>query len=1099
MNGHSPRLLLGNDPLALQTAARACCVAALQAERQAATAGTVLWIAPTFRAQRDVTRRVVADLGSVCLATPVVTFEGFAERLLFAAGHPATAISSTVRRLLLRRITQQLLAEGALQHFRPVVTTSGFLDVVESFISELKRDEVWPETFQQVCSRGRGVRARDRELGLIYERYQTALHEWNWYDTEGRFWLARTELQAGRCRGLPRWRWIGVIGFADFTRTQQEILELLADRTDELVITLPGESDGQRPLLFEKSATAARLLQQTFHQGLQRETVAPLAEETDDRRQLREFLFANPRKITPAQRASAIEIVGCTGIASEITSVALRIKQWLRGGVRPSEIAVGLRSPQEDALRWVAALQQAGLPAWSDVGQPLASVGLLKFLLAILQNELEDWPFARLLSVLGSSYCRPLQESGLFEQDVRSVSRTLRGLRLPQGRDDILHSVRSAVERLSRRPETASDIEPDDVDDTPRDVVSLDDYRRAQRVLDWFDQLTRGLRQRRSLDDWVDSLAEILRKTGALTGLETTAGGDVIVWDQWQRLLRDAAAAEQKYLGSPRTADLSELLAELRDLLAEERCEPSPEPPGCVRILGLDQLRHLETPYLVVAGLTEDSFPRRRGDDCLFSDAERRQLVEQGLPIRHATLHQQDELQFFAHVMLSATRQLVLTYPEINQRGQPAYASPYLSTLRSMWTTSALPIQHEGQLDPIPEPARSVNSTDARLIAMRAATQGALGWLRGLCEAPATQATAANVLAAVEMATHRFETRGFTAYEGRLALPRNQALLAERFHTRRQFSATELESYATCPFRFWLSTVLRVAPLPAAESGTDVMRRGVVVHEVLSQLIHELQPTAALERVARQFQQLVETRLQRELAPSELQRALIRIEQQLLAEWGTAFAGQFGEYVESVQSAWGGPWASAEPEIPFGDVPGDTSGASRAPLELGPPAQRVYVRGRIDRIDTGQIDDQPVFTIIDYKTGSRQAFSNDDVAAGRSLQLVLYALAARRLGFVPEDAVPFQMGYWCLRETGFRSGLKGQRAGKLQALDREVWESLEATLDETIPRLVAGIRQGDFVVENHQETCTSRCDYATVCRVNQVRALSVKLGKIRES
>ncbi|OYW22092.1 MAG: hypothetical protein B7Z55_05080, partial [Planctomycetales bacterium 12-60-4] len=735
-----PTLLLGNDPAALQQAVLTRCVEALQAERARGTAGTVLWIAPTHRNQRQWTRTLV----ETCLAPPITTFDGFAERLLHSAGRPATAISPTVRRLLLRRITRTLAAGEQLPHFQNVVETSGFLDVVEGFIAELKRDEVWPEDFQAACQRSRFTSPRDRELGAIYERYQQVLLEQNWYDAEGRFWLARTELAEGRCRGLPHWTWIGLAGFSDFTRTQSEILELLAERTDQLLITLPHESTGRRASLFEKSVLAAGLMKSTWPK-LQTESIAPRPLESTDRRQLRESLFGNPRDTEPAQQAEAIEIIACTGSDSEIASVALKIKAWLSAGVAPGEVAIGLRSLNEDGARWYEGLTAAGLPVWCDTGAPVQESGLVKFLLAILQSELEDWPFARLTGVLGSSYLRSTSYPGDLAHDARAVSRALRGLRLPQGRHDILTGVERAAARFTKTPDSAAEF-PDDADDPIHSALPAEVYQCACRLLRWYAQVTEVLRKSRSLGDWVDAIAELLNELGAIGSGDINADDhpDRPVWDQWQRLLRDAAAAEVCYRGTPQNLSCSDFLAELRDLLVGERSDPPPEPPGCVRILGLDQLRHLQTSYLIVAGLTEESFPRRRSDDCLFSDAERREFVEQGLPIRHAALHQQEELLFFYHVTLSATRRLLLTYPEINHRGQPTYPSPYLSALRTLWTLAALPVRHEGQLDPIPDPTRIVNATDMRLAAMQAATRGQPGWLRTLWETPTTRNTVSN-------------------------------------------------------------------------------------------------------------------------------------------------------------------------------------------------------------------------------------------------------------------------------------------------------------------------------------------------------------------
>ena len=111
--------------------------------------------------------------------------------------------------------------------------------------------------------------------------------------------------------------------------------------------------------------------------------------------------------------------------------------------------------------------------------------------------------------------------------------------------------------------------------------------------------------------------------------------------------------------------------------------------------------------------------------------------------------------------------------------------------------------------------------------------------------------------------------------------------------------------------------------------------------------------------------------------------------------------------------------------------------------------------------------------------------------SGRSIQLSLYLLAVKRLGLVSADAVPFQMGYWALKETGYKPGL----LKKFKPLDAAVVKSLEILLDDLLPRLAEGIRSGNFIVENQDENCTGHCQYRTVCRVNQLRPLAETLGK----
>ena len=51
------------------------------------------------------------------------------------------------------------------------------------------------------------------------------------------------------------------------------------------------------------------------------------------------------------------------------------------------------------------------------------------------------------------------------------------------------------------------------------------------------------------------------------------------------------------------------------------------------------------------------------------------------------------------------------------------------------------------------------------------------------------------------------------------------------------------------------------------------------------------------------------------------------------------------------------------------------------------------------------------------------------------------------------------------------------------------WELLRASLARTVAALVRGMTEGQFPVSSSDAECTGRCEYATICRINQVRSL----------
>ncbi len=1122
--------------------------AALRRARERRRPGTVLWLAPTHRARQAVVEHLLDATDPVQLEPRVLTFDLFAEQILAAAGRPATLMSPVMKRLLLRRIVVELGQSDQLVNFASVTQTTGFLDVVSSFISELKREEIWPETFLEACSHGPATRAqRDRELGLIYARYQQHLAQQNWYDNEGRFWLARTALNEGVRGPFAAVEFLVVDGFADFTQTQHEILGRLMEWIPQTVIALPhdGSPDGAssstaspstRPELFDKPKSTVDRIRRHLPPGTTCRTEHLIADRSRWPAGLRvvaESLFANPRAVTKSVDGEGLEVIAATGPLGECQAVAMRIKTLLTGGIPPSRIVVAVRSVSETGPVWREYLDQAGIPVWCEAGSPLAGSPMIKALFSVLQLELEDWPFSRLAQVLGSNYFQPGWPALSRGHGARTVSAALRRLKLHAGREMILRVLGRVAGGVTVEEETDGDFG----GDTKASLAAL--ARSAESILKRLSQVTDRLRQRKTLSEWGDLIASLGRDLGwQKTGLQAIARGNINAesnavafesarreprppghavgssdsviasrdaddWDLLQRILRTAGEADRRLASSadnksakPLRLDLASFTAELRDLLGGEQIKAAVDPGGCVRILDVEQIRHLDVPHLFVVGLAESSFPMNRTDDCLFGELDRQEFARRGVPLQHREQHQRDEMFLFYSVLTRARSQLTLSYPAVNSKGQPVFASPYLVALRSLFTESALKVAHEGRLDPVPTADRALTESDLRLLAISEARTGNPGLFARLCERSGWLETGRNVVAAIEVNTQRFHERGFTCYEGRLSSEPNLSTLRQRFSPRHQFSATELEDYATCPYRFWVQRVLNVDDLVTPEEGTDYAARGSLVHLVLAQLLRKGMDKPAEELAAR-FHLLIEQHLGKRFHETELQRALTRIEQRLLTQWGDAFARQQVDYDRQLHEAWTGGATSLPPEIPFGSLPdaGESDDVKTDPLVFGHGDGSALVRGRIDRVDTGFTAGRRVFNVIDYKTGSPPRANEAELKTGRSIQLALYVLAIHRLGIAGRDADPFQMGYWSLKATGFKRGY--QRDSKtLTPMEHGLVDSLEQILDDTIPQLAAGIRDGKFLVENSDENCTGHCPYHTTCRVNQIRPLAEKLNKI---
>jgi ATP-dependent helicase/nuclease subunit B len=340
-----------------------------------------------------------------------------------------------------------------------------------------------------------------------------------------------------------------------------------------------------------------------------------------------------------------------------------------------------------------------------------------------------------------------------------------------------------------------------------------------------------------------------------------------------------------------------------------------------------------------------------------------------------------------------------------------------------------------------------------------------------------------------------------TPYAGRLSA----ALLDElrsRYGDDYQFSATELEIYARCPFRFFAERVLRLEEALEPEEEITPLDKGTVLHAIFRDFYRrwlrrggapiaqdnvaealDLLRAIADEHLGKLpyrgavWRKFRDRMTGQPLSPTAsvpgLLRRFLDVEMETLAR--TAYRPRYLELGFGQQRR--------------GEMLDEESCAE--PLAVNARGRRVLMHGVIDRIDTS--DEQQTFCVLDYKSGSNIP-TMDDVRRGPSLQLPVYVLAARMLlgaGYRLAAAGYYQtkdaadcglrsvVGDASLAEPG--PGPPPSRGGALQPAEVNDWLTAEAS---AIARHVLGIEAGRFEVTDLDEEradCRS-CDFKHICR-----------------
>ena len=285
------------------------------------------------------------------------------------------------------------------------------------------------------------------------------------------------------------------------------------------------------------------------------------------------------------------------------------------------------------------------------------------------------------------------------------------------------------------------------------------------------------------------------------------------------------------------------------------------------------------------------------------------------------------------------------------------------------------------------------------------------------------------------------------------------------------WSATRLEMWATCPYRYFLSYHLGIAAPEQPEEVASItpLDRGFLVHAILERFISEVlaggttpepgepwdgEHRRQLDAVAdREFRDAERRGVTGKALLWEIARAGIRRDLHAFVDADSAIRKTHGVSPHSVEHSFGMPTSE--------DPPFEWNG--------------LRYRGIIDRLDVSP--DGKTALVLDYKTGGTGGYanmSNDPVRRGTRMQLPVYALKAKQM---LDSGVDVKAAYWLVSSRGGFVTRPSEPAG----LD----EMLEP-FDNVVETFEAGVRDGLFPANPGMSRSTptencAHCDFDKIC------------------
>jgi hypothetical protein len=989
---------------------------------------SLLCLVPTALRASRVTRRLCDAAGGALFGRQATPFDALATALVAASGD---------RRPVLGPLGERLLAVEAGREvggpFAGLSPSDGLAAALAAALGELRRGEV---TAAEAASAARTLegapRARLELLAGALAALERRLDAAGALDRPG---ALRAAADAARRRvTVPETEAPEVLlldGFSALAPAEWELFTALAGRAGAVRVHLPHLAD--QPDATAAAEPLARRLE-SLHELAAARRVEVILDRLDDAARaprlaaLLSAMAGGQVAPPPASAAGDVRALCAAGEEAEARAIAATAAEWVEAGMPPDELRVFSPSPGAAAPRLARAFAEAGLPFSSGRGTPLGELPVVRLL-------------REALGAAGGLSRRAAER--LSRSSYLSLGPGVEGLEALLERAGARDGRADPAEALRRRGAALGGGAGRERAGIGRAAARLEALRGLLAPLD-----APGTARRHAA-----RLAALLDAAGvrrrAARAERSLASRDLAAIDRFVEAAEEVARALAHLGLAERPLSRRDWLPLLDAALAGATLPPSGEPfGGAVELLGLEDAPGEAARGVLLAGCGRATFPAPPPPEPLLRDPERHALCAHLRRRAVATSgDRRAEARHRALCAAGAAREAILF-------AWPAEDGPAAPGVEAGLSAVGLPAPREAAPPPGLSSARSVRE------ALRAAARRARAGDDGLAEAVGG-ALAGRLGSAAARGAIEAERRG--ALERGEAAPHAGGVAPEEIAAAlpAEWTPTQLEDYARCPYRLLLAIGAGLRGPEAAGLDIDPRDEGRLIHAALEGWV--------AARVERGAWPPSGGAGDREEALAVAEGIFARFER----------SGRTGDPAvwrarrEAVRARLA-RWVEVEARDADGLVPrllerrfGGDSG--RPPLTFGAAGEAVFVQGRIDRVDA----DGRRLLVLDYKNSKAsadKASQLDPEAFGvTSFQIPIYlAAAARELPGREELGATLAL----LKE--------GERLPPLRGSAEELLGGpLGGRLSDAVVEIAARARAGRFPMVSRD---CERCDFGAVCR-----------------
>ena len=882
---------------------------------------------------------------SLSLYAEVLSFTGLARRLNSELGGGAEKYLDKGGRMLCMALTAEGLY-SRLKMYSAARRKTELQSLLLSALDELKSSCVSCDELMEAAAKCDGTLSdKLSDLALVQEAYDAVVANGH-ADPSDRLNILAEQIEYSSMGENSR---VYVDGFTDFTAQERRVIEAMLTKGVSVTLCIGCDGLNAGSEIFELSRRTVRSLMGFCHENnikYELQTMDGTAGKNDALRVFADNMFSYSA-VKAECPAGVVGIHAAGNAAAECEFAAARAIELVRDtGCRWRDIAVAVRGFEDYRLLLESTFVHYGVPLYTARKSDMLSKPLVALIAGAYEIVGGGWETADVLAYLrtylaglDSDECDVLENYVLMWQ--------LRGGAWLKNEDWRLHPEGYGGEYDEAAKEYLREI------NRLRRVASAPLLRFAEASA----AAETALAQAKALAQLMEDLhlAQKLEKRAAELnehGFEAAAKECAQLWSICVSALEQTAAI----LGDTES-DRESFGRMFTGMLSGYDVGTIPVSLDRVSAGDFDRMRRRNIKHLIVLGASDERIPSAQSNAGVFSDEERRRLLELCIDLGGDDGELWREFSVIYNCLTLPSESLHFTYPAFGAKGELLRPSFVVNRAKNLF---GLEIE-------------SVNVPKLRMNAPSPALELAANALRGGGEA---EAAAAAFFAETE--PQRMETLKAASEMNRGSL--SKASVRALYGDKLRLSASRIDKFASCRFAYFMQYGLKARTREPA--GFNPPEYGTFVHYILENVAREVMGLGGFKSVDdktvgeltdKYIAEYVHEKLNdfKEKTPrfEYLFRRLKKTVHQVICDMANELRLSDFEPLSL--------------ELDFG------KSEVLPPMTIGEGEEKLTLTGIADRVDGWVHDGKLYLRVVDYKTG-RKKFSLGDVMRGLNLQMLLY-------------------------------------------------------------------------------------------------------------